>query len=125
MGIRYDRESRRTTNGPMFFFSILKDETFQEEIRSAFLSGLSFYAYRQPFDKMFCYGASEGYIEGLGEPGFVISFFSPEKPYITIPYHSTKTNRNTTYKPFYFTPPSASTSFEDYSTEVNHIIDAL
>ena len=122
MGIRYDRDSRSNINGPLIFFSILHDETFEEEIRGAFLSGLSFYAYRFPDDNMFTYGASEGYIEGLDVPGFVIGMFEPEKPLITIPYHDKKNVANPI--PLY-SMPLKSTSFKDYSHEVEEIIKDL
>ncbi|MCH5234250.1 MAG: chorismate-binding protein [Muribaculaceae bacterium] len=125
MGIRYDRDSRRATNGPMFFFSIVKDETFAEQIRSAFLSGLSFYAYRYPEDHMLCYGSSEGYIKGIGTPGFTIGLFSPEKPYITIPYHYQPGLKNSLGNISFYNFPHVSTSFEEYKDEVSHIIESL
>lgn len=122
MGIRFERDSRRATNGPLFFFSILKDETFEEEIRSAFLSGLSFYAYRYPNDSMMCYGSSEGYVEGLELQGFVIGRFSPEKPYITIPYDGVKRKGS---EDCMYVMPTRSTTFEEYSMGVTEIIEAL
>lgn len=125
MGIRYDRDSRRATNGPMFFFSIIKDETFAEEIRSAFLSGLSFYAYRYPNDRMLCYGSAEGYIEGIGTPGFTIGLFSPDLPFITIPYQLRPDLKNTSSTTSFYNFPTSSTSYEAYSREVNHIIETL
>lgn len=122
MGIRYERDSRRDTNGPLIFFSIMKDEAFEEEIRSAFISGLSFYAYRFPGDSMMCYGSSEGYVEGIGVPGFSIGFFAPDKPFITIPYDGIKRKEETQS---FYTMPSDSTSYESYSREVKEIIAAL
>lgn len=123
MGIRYNRDEKRATNGPMFFFSILRDETFIEEIRSAFISGLSFYAYRFPHDTMMCYGSSESFIEGLGEPGFVIGMFSPTKPIITIPYHSAGKGNVAPGSLYQF--PDKSTSYEEYSREVEEIVKAI
>lgn len=125
MGIRYDRDSRRPTNGPMFFFSIIKDETFAEEIRNAFLSGLSFYAYRYPDNHMLCYGSSEGYVKGIGIPGFTIGMFSPEKPIITIPYHPHPEHKNASDNFSYYNFPDDSTSREEYREEVSHIIESL
>lgn len=119
MGIRFDRDSRRATNGPMIFFSILKDETFEEEIRNAFISGLSFYAYRFPNDSMMSYGSSEGYMEGIGTPGFVIGMYDPEKPFITIPYDGIKRPDKSLSL---YEMPLQSTSYEDYSYEVEEII---
>ena len=122
MGIRFERDSRRATNGPMIFFSILKDETFEEEIRSAFISGLSFYAYRFPNDTMMSYGSSEGYVEGLDTPGFAIGFFDSEKPIITIPYSGIKSNEAIGSL---YTIPERSTTYDEYSREVEEIIKAL
>ena len=86
MGIRFERNNRKATNGPLIFFSIVKDEAFVEEIRGAYISGLSFYAYRYPGDSMMSYGSSEGYVVGIETPGFVIGMFDPSKPFLTIPY---------------------------------------
>lgn len=119
MGIRYDRDSRRATNGPLIFFSMVKDPAFEMEINSAFLSGLSFYAYRGPDDSMMSFGSSEGYVEGLGIPGFVIGFFSPELPIITIPYSGVKKREKSNSL---YTMPQSSTTFEEYSREVEQII---
>ena len=122
MGIRFDRDARRATNGPMIFFSILKDETFEEEIRSAYLSGLSFYAYRYPKDNMMSYGSSEGYVEGLGTPGFIIGMFDPEYPIITIPYDGIRRVE----KPLsLYVMPERSTTYEEYRNEVEEIIKDL
>lgn len=133
MGIRYERDQHKPTNGPMFFFSILHDEVFEEETRSAFRSGLSFYAYRFPHDNMLCFGSTEGYLEGIGEPGFVVSRFDPALPYITIPYKPAKnmkgqTSNSPTFQPSdvpTFTQPTESTPFSDYSGEVEEIIGAI
>ena len=122
MGIRFERDTRRATNGPMIFFSILHDEVFEEEIRSAFVSGLSFYAYRLPGASMLTYGSSEGFVEGIGTPGFVIGLFSSRYPYITIPYEGVKTTGN---PESLYTMPVESTPFEDYSKEVGAIINLL
>ncbi|MCH5225832.1 MAG: chorismate-binding protein [Muribaculaceae bacterium] len=122
MGIRYDRDSRRATNGPMIFFSNLKDETFCEEIRSAFISGLSFYAYRMPGDLMLSFGSTEGYLEGIGEPGFVVGMFSPDKPFITIPYKKLKRGGE---GGSYYMMPERSTTKEEYCSEVEKIKEAI
>lgn len=122
MGIRYERDNRKATNGPMIFFSIYRDEAFEEEIRGAFLSGLSFYAYKFPNDNMLCYGSSEGFIEGMGTPGFVIGMFSPDLPIFTIPYKGA--NRDS-QKGSYYTMPDASTSEAEYVNEVKEIVAKL
>lgn len=121
MGIRFEKDTRRATNGPLIFFSILKDESFEEEIRSAFFSGLSFYAYRFPGDSMMTYGSSEGYLEGMDErkPGFIIGSFSPDKPILTIPYDGIKRSE---IKTSLYKMPCKSTNFEEYSFEVSEII---
>ena len=129
MGLRYERGNRKATNGPMVFFSILRDEVFEEEIRSAYVSGLSFYAYRFPKDSMMSYGSSEDYIEGIGVPGFVIGRFNPELPLVTIPYRNKVASdfskemsciEGTRYK-----MPEKSTTREEYSNEVTEIIKAI
>lgn len=122
MGIRYERDNRKATNGPLFFFSLYRDEAFEEEIRGAFYSGLSFYAYRFPHDNMLCYGSSEGFIEGIGEPGFVIGMFSPAFPYFTIPYKGVKTAQN---RGSLYNMPSESTPREVFEHEVDQIIKNL
>ncbi|MCH5229694.1 MAG: chorismate-binding protein [Muribaculaceae bacterium] len=121
MGITYKR-NRDTTNGPMIFFSIFHDEEFEEEIRSAFINNLSFYAYRHPHDSMMSYGSSEDYIEGIGEAGFVIGWFDETRPFITIPYSRQK--MKCIDKDLY-NFPSQSTTFEEYSKEVTNIIKAI
>lgn len=122
MGIRYERTSGKATNGPLIFFSLIRDEAFEEEIRSAYYNGLSFYAYREPGDSMFTYGSSEGYVETLGIPGFSIGFFDPSKPFITIPYAGIK--KGTTHESLY-KMPQHSTPFSDYRNEVYNIIENL
>lgn len=87
MGIRFDRDSRRATNGPMIFFSDPSAEiSLSEEIRGAIEARLSFYAYRMPGDLMVSFGSSDGCEEGIGTPGFVVAPFLPDTSYITIPY---------------------------------------
>lgn len=122
MGIRYERDSRRATNGPLIFFTSIVDETFKDEIESAIINNLSFYAYKFPGDSMFSYGSSEGYLEGIGEKGFVIGSFSPDLPMITIPYSGVKKPEKITSR---YTMPSTSTDFNEYSREVSEIIKQL
>lgn len=122
MGIRFDKDSRRATNGPLIFFSILRDPAFEEEINGAFYSGLSFYAYRFPHDKMISFGSSEGFVEGLGTPGFVIGMFDPSLPLVTIPY---KGHHKEEVSGSLYTMPQESTSREDYDAEVTGIIRDL
>lgn len=119
MGIRYDRDAGRATNGPLLFFSDPSSEGgFAEEIRGAIISGLSFYAYHTPYSSMISYGSSEGYVEGIGVPGFAIGMFDPSKPYITIPYRDGK--RDGTNVSLYHMPVE-STSEENYRKEVETI----
>lgn len=93
-----------------------------EEINRAFFSSLSFYAYRFPRASMLSFGSSEGYLEGLGTPGFVISFFDPSKPFITIPYAGTKRNQP---EGSLYNMPDFSTSFDSYKNEVTEIIKSI
>ena len=123
MGIRYDRDTRRATNGPLIFFSDPSSkEALSEEIRGAIYTGLSFYCYRFPGSTMLSYGSSENYVEGLGTPGFVIGMFDSTLPFITIPYKGGK--KNVVEKNNY-TMPEKTTSFEDYANEVEGIISDL
>lgn len=123
MAIRFDKDAKRATNGPLIFFSdASSQEAFAEEIRGAIISGLSFYSYRSPSSTMVSFGSSEGFIEGIGEPGFVIGLFDPEKPFITIPYRGVKHQHSSLSL---YTMPQHSTSYEDYSKEVEGIISDL
>ena len=146
MGIRYEQR-RKATNGPMIFFSNLRDEVFSEEIRSAFINGLSFYAYRFPGSGMLTYGSSESWEEGLSLPGFVIGRFLPELPIITIPYNAPSDTGDRGTWPDYkrdgeeksgksenkvlkgeasgYCMPHDSTGYEAYAHEVEEIINAL
>lgn len=116
MGIRYDSSHRRATNGPVIFFSDASSEAaFAEEVNGAIVSGLSFYSYRSPGAPMVTFGSSEGFVEGLGTPGFVIARFDPSKPFITIPYRGCKTERAVGSE---YEMPRVSTSREEYVAEV-------
>lgn len=78
MSIRFDKDARRATNGPMIFFSDPSAMvSLSEEIRGAIESQLAFYAYRMPGDLMISFGSSEHVVEGIGERGFVIAPFCP------------------------------------------------
>ena len=101
----------------------MKNENFEIEIGRVFLSGSSFFAYRYPGDTEFHYGISEGYLEGIGTPGFVIGMFSPYKPIITIPYHHDLKTQNPVSK--LYRMPEKSTTYEEYSREVEGIIAAI
>lgn len=123
MGIRFDRDAKRATNGPLIFFSDAMSETaFSEEIRGAILSGLSFYSYRLPGDLMISFGSSEGYVEGIEMPGFVIGKFHPRLPYLTIPYRGSSRNEVNQGK---YEIPVTSTEFTEYAMEVDEIISSL
>lgn len=122
MGIRFERDSRKATNGPLIFFSLLKDETFAVEIRSAYLSGLSFYAYRGPGESMLTYGSSEGYVVGIGQPGFVIGMFDSDKPILTIPFRGHKKKE---FSEQLYVMPTQSTPRNVYIREVEEIVKAL
>lgn len=116
MGIRFDSSSRRATNGPVIFFSDASSEaSFSEEVNGAIISGLSFYSYRQPGAPMVTFGSSEGFVEGIGIPGFVIARFDPSKPYLTIPYRGCKTECATGSD---YEMPAVSTTREEYMAEV-------
>ena len=123
MSIRYNKDNVRATNGPLIFFSDASSkEGFAEEVRGALISGLSFYAYRLPGDFMISYGSSEGFVEGIKEAGFVIGTFDTEKQIITIPYRGI----NKPLKlPFQYHFPNFSTSYDDYCSELDEIINKL
>lgn len=124
MGIRYDKDLRRTTNGPLIFFSDPSSEgAFAEEIRIAINAGFSFYGYRAPHSQMVTFGSSEVIVEGIECPGFVIGWFDSSKPFITIPYHSYHNSILSTNHSY--TPPSVSTTYQEYSIEVENIIQTL
>ena len=122
MGIRFEYGARKATNGPMIFFSDpVSEVNLQEEIRGAIESRLCFYAYRLPGDMMVSFGSSEGAVEGIGIPGFVIAPFLPGgKPY-TIPYAPTPRNNTQEEYPF----PDHSTRKEEYITEIETIKDEI
>lgn len=123
MGIRFDKDIRRATNGPIIFFSDPSSESaFAEEIRCAIISGLSFYSYRQPGDLMISFGSSEGYIDGLGIPGFVVGRFNPQLPFITIPYKGIKSNSGIDEV---YMMPYVSTTEKEYCEEVEEIQSVL
>lgn len=118
MGIRFEYGSRKATNGPMIFFSDpVSEVNLQEEIRGAIESRLCFYAYHLPGDMMVSFGSSEGVVEGIGQPGFVISPFLPDQISYTIPYAPTARNNAQEQYPF----PEASTTREDYYSEIEAI----
>ena len=123
MGIRYDRDRRQATNGPMIFFSDPSSkELLGEEIRGAVVSQLSFYCYRLPEDTMISFGSSEGVVEGIGVPGFAIGMFDPSLPYITIPYKGGKRDQAVKCR---YEMPRESVSYEEYAREVSGIISDL
>lgn len=123
MGIRFDRDTKRATNGPVIFFSdAMSESAFSEEVKGAILSGLSFYSYRMPGDLMISFGSSEGYLNGIGVPGFVIGRFLPNLPYLTIPYKGIGKNSENDQG---YRMPEESTSFEKYSNEVAGILSFL
>lgn len=122
MGIRFEYGSRKATNGPMIFFSDpVSEVNLQEEIRGAIDSRLCFYAYHLPGDLMVSFGSSEGAVEGIGQPGFVISPFLPDHLSYTIPYAPTPRNNAQEQYPF----PIASTSSEEYYAEIDAIQQSI
>lgn len=124
MGIRYNRDSRRATNGPMIFFTDPSAEIdLRDEIRGAISSQLSFYAYRRPGDMMISYGSSEGFVEGIGIPGFAIAPFNPNLPAITIPWRPIKSAYSG--KPYDCRFPAKSTTFHEYASEIESIRSML
>lgn len=125
MAIRFDKDAKRATNGPMIFFSDPSAEiSLCDEIRGAIESRLSFYAYRSPGDLMITYGSSESVVEGgIGIPGFVIAPFDPTASYLTIPYKPTSQKEGK--KNIVYTFPENSTSREEHEKEVEQIKKAL
>lgn len=123
MGIKFDKDIRRATNGPMIFFSDPSCLTaIAEEIRGAVISNLSFYCYRLPASAMITFGSSEGYTESFGQPGFVVANFNPDTPYITIPYKGCARQANHTLN---YRQPVESTTRNEYMEEVKGIISDL
>ena len=121
MGIRYEKDERRAVNGPVIFFTgINADNAIINAINDAFISKLSFYAYRLPGETTATIGASEGFLYGIKEPGFVISQFNPEIDYITIPFKNLKSENLKIEDSYCF--PKQSTSKEEYENEVREII---
>lgn len=115
MGISFELGTRKATNGPMIFFSDpVSEVNLRDEIRGAIESRLCFYAYRMPGDMMVSFGSSEGVVEGLGHPGFVIAPFLPSDKLWTIPYAPTP--RNKTQEQYSF--PALSTTPEEYYDEI-------
>lgn len=102
----------------IFFSDPSSEQAFGEEIQGAINSGLSFYSYRQPGDMMVSFGSSEGFLDGIGTPGFVIGMFNPEESYVTIPYKGCKRNSG---EGMIYEYPAKSTSFQEYETEFNSI----
>lgn len=128
MGIRFDKDTRRATNGPMIFFSDPSAEiSLGEEIRGAIESHLSFYAYRRPGDMMISFGSSESVIEGIGTAGFVVAPFLPTLPYLTIPYKGNvsigQTDSQLSNFPYSF--PAQSTTKAEHRAEVEAIKEEL
>ncbi len=128
MSLRFDKDTRRATNGPMIFFSDPSAEiSLGEEIRGAINSRLSFYAYRRPGDMMISFGSSETVVEGIGVPGFVIAPFNPALPYLTIPYKPLP-NKDSNAKDYSFSTAvsvTESTSKSGHAAEVNAIREAI
>lgn len=124
MGIRYTRDTRRATNGPMIFFTDPSAEIdLHDEIRGAISSQLSFYAYRRPGDMMISYGSSEGVVEGFGVPGFAIAPFNPGLPPVTIPWRPVKPDFAGKNQACRF--PAKSTGFDEYASEIEGIKSML
>lgn len=124
MAIRFDKDTRRATNGPMIFFSDPSAEvSLGDEIRGAIESRLSFYAYRRPSDLMITFGSSEGVVEGIGTPGFVIAPFLPNLPWLTIPYKPVKPFLNSNGIGYIY--PVRSTTPSEHLAEIEGIKKAL
>lgn len=125
MGIRYDRDSRRPTNGPVIYFTgIDGDGSVSHAINNAIISELSFYAWRMPGEFTATFGSSESFCEGLGEPGYIISYFNSDIPFITIPFQRVSPNskeNKTSSIPF----PSSSTSYKEYEKEVLKVKEGI
>ncbi len=126
MGIRFDKDTRRATNGPMIFFSDPSAEiSLGDEIRGAIESRLSFYAYRRPGDMMISFGSSEAVIEGIAVPGFVVAPFLPTLSYLTIPYkdkgNASTINSNPQLSKFPYSFPERSTTKAEHEAEVETI----
>ena len=87
----------------------------------AFKSAECFYLYRSPASSEIISGRTDGYLEGLGEPGFVIGMFLPDLPVITIPYAGTNKKELDSL----YTMPPSSTTCMDYCEEVRSIVKII
>lgn len=124
MSIRYDRNTRRATNGPLIFFSDSSAEiNLSDEIQGAIDYRLCFYAYRRPGDMMISFGSSETFVSGIGEPGFVIAPFDPAGTPVTIPYSGS--NKTVADESSLFLFPEKSTTKEEYFNEISNIKNSL
>lgn len=124
MGIRYDRDENKITNGPVIFFTgFNSDDSLRDAINVAFEKGLNFFAYREPDDLSATFCSSEDLVSGLGTPGFVISMFDPDLPFITIPFENDKSK---SFEPkISYEMPSRSTLQDVYEEEVKEIINGI
>ncbi len=105
----------------IFFSDPVSEINLMEEIRGAIGSNLSFYAYRMPGDNLISFGSSEGIVEGIGLPGFVIAPFLTGEKIFTIPYSHTP--RSMFGRCFNF--PDHSTTHSEHENEISLIQDAL
>ncbi|MBD5357228.1 MAG: hypothetical protein HDR88_09535 [Bacteroides sp.] len=125
MAIRFDKDTRRATNGPMIFFSDPSAEiSLGEEIRGAIEAKLSFYTYRRPGDMMISFGSSESVVKGVEVPGFVIAPFLPDLPYLTIPYRppfGLHKKDELSAIDFHYSFPSYSTTRQQHRKEIEAI----
>ena len=120
MGIRYDRDNRKPTNGPIILFSDASTaHILNEEVRCAINSGFSFYCYRLPNAPIIMFGSSASCVPGIGVPGFVIGMFNSELPFITIPFEGKPLSHNQPEKCYEM--PRESTSKDDYFKEIKGI----
>ncbi len=124
MGLIFDKHSHVTPTGEVILFTNPEGGIeLTGNIRGAIDSRLSLYAYRAPGDYTVSFGISEGFLEGIGEPGFVISPFLPGKSQLTIPFSNRCRNIGSPDNSYKF--PSESTTREEYEAEVENLKEAI
>ena len=124
MGIRYDRDRIGASKGVVIYL----DDDFslfliKDEISRAIIHGLAYFAYRKPDEHFIHLGLSENLIMGLESPGFVISSFYPEVPFLTIPFQGKTGLKKLTQ--IGFSLPEKSVTREEYENELRHILSFL
>lgn len=124
MGIVCDKHFQVPPAGEMILFTNPEGGIeLTGNIRGAIDSRLSLYAYRAPGAYTVSFGVSEGYVEGIGIPGFVVTPFLPGSTPVTIPFSNRFRNTESNQASYRFPPES--TSREEYEAEVENLKKAI